>query len=159
MDIFQECPDVNTQYIDLALLVALACIKMRLIAAYKASTKSVEQFQSSAGGEMLSAVHSVVSENVLGDAKFTAKMQAQQAQLNQLLDLIHQHNPTMLPALVNPGPLNSQPAPDYYSSGSPSECYSILGDSCRVWARIPGALEVLQARFGRNPTYNCNVEG
>ena len=158
LDIFQECPDANLKYTDIAHLVALACIKMRLVAADKASIKSMEHFQLSAGGEALSAVQSIVSENVIGDADFRAKMEAQQAQLNRLLDLIHERNASMLPALLNPNPLRSQPSPEYLRSGSPSECHPILNDACRVWARIPGALEVLEGRFGRNPTYDFNME-
>ena len=157
LDIFEECPDARPEYMSLPLLVAVACIKMRLVAAFEASRKSIQQFQSTSGGKSLEAVESVVSKNVLGDDALQARMRAQQGQLDRILDLIHSNNATMLPALLNPQPLQSQPAPQYYSPRSPSECHSVLEDSCRVWARIPGSLEVLQARFGPNPTYDSNM--
>ena len=111
-DIFNVCPNVKCEYVCLALLVALACIKMRTID--ESPDRKVE----------------------LGK------------QLDRLLHLIKERNPTMLPALLNPTPLTSQPKPEYMTQGSPAECYTIVEDASGIWSDIPGAVEWLQEQFG-----------
>jgi len=79
--------------------------------------------------------------------------------LGKLLDIIDRNNKTMLPALLNLGPLRRGPKPDSYSPGHPSEARMVLEDACRPWARIPGSKELLEARFGTStPTYDTNMQ-
>ena len=99
-DIFNVCPNVKWEYVCLALLVALACIKMRTIA--ESPDRRVELGQ----------------------------------QLDRILHLIKERNPTMLPALLNPTPLTSQPKPEYMTQGSPAECYTIVEDASGIWSDV-----------------------
>jgi hypothetical protein len=80
----------------------------------------------------------------------------QRSQLYRIIELIHDRNPTMIPALINPDPLLSQPHPNYFSTGEPSECYKIVEDAHRILIAIPGALTLLQGLYGEKPEYNHN---
>mmetsp|Transcript_15886 Transcript_15886/g.39455 ORF Transcript_15886/g.39455 Transcript_15886/m.39455 type:complete len:457 (-) Transcript_15886:183-1553(-) len=72
----------------------------------------------------------------------------QKTQLNELLKLIHQRNPTVLPAVINPKPLLSREEPIYLSPGTPEEAYSIVKDANPIWCKTEGALEHLQEFLG-----------
>jgi len=65
----------------------------------------------------------------------------------------------MLPAMVNPGPLREAGDPGFESPGHPSEALSVLNNSYRLWASIPGAEELLRVRVGniRANSYNTNM--
>jgi hypothetical protein len=154
LEIFEECPDERPHSMCLPLLVAVAVIKMRIVATHDARKKSLELFQLTSSGEKLSPVQSVITSILEGDDTFRAKMEDQRAQLNRLLDQIHLNNPTMLSALLNPYPLLEQGDPDELVIGDPSEVYFILRDAYDLWHRIPGAKEQLEARCGHNPTYS-----
>jgi hypothetical protein len=171
LDIFEECPNDLPRYMPLPLLVAVAVIKMRIVATHDARKESLELFQMTATGEKLSPVQSVMTSILEGDDTFRAKMETQRAQLNLLLDQIHLCNPTMLPALLNPDPLLEQVDPGYHNNGQPPEAYPggyhiygqpleayyILENALFLWRNIPGSKELLESRFGRNPTYNTNI--
>ena len=68
----------------------------------------------------------------------------QKVQLNKLLKLIHQRNPTVLPAIINPAPLLSREEPTYMSRGTPEEAYGIVKDANPILSKTEGALEYLQ---------------
>jgi hypothetical protein len=137
LDIFEERPAEIPHFMPLPMLAAVAVIKMRIVATHDARKKSLELFQSTTTGEKLSPVQSVMTSILEGDDVFRAKMEAQRAQLNRLLDQIHLNNPTMLPALLNPYPLLGQgdPAllnpdprlgqgdPRHHNDGDPPEAY------------------------------------
>jgi hypothetical protein len=156
LDIFEECPDARHSMC-LSMMVAVAVIKMRIVATHDARKKYLELFQLTSSGEKLSPVLSVMTSILEGDDTFRAKMEDQRAQLNRLLDQIHLNNPTMLPALLNPNPLLARDDPGYHTDGHPSAAFYVLTNALLPWCRIPGAKEPLEARFGRNPTYNSNV--
>jgi hypothetical protein len=105
-------------------------------------------------GQRGDPVHPVVESMLPGNDGW---LKEHYGQLDCLLDAIHQYNPTMLPALLHPDPLLSQPAPREYAFGSPSEAYFMLLEAAPTWNRIPGASLVLEKRFGRNPKYNSYI--
>ncbi len=78
-------------------------------------------------------------------------------QVAELIDLIQKRNATMLPSLINPSPLKSQPLPFSYSSGSPSEAYLVLNDSNRCFVRVPGAEKRIVKIYGENREYNHDL--
>jgi hypothetical protein len=161
LDFFDE-PNVNRnlKFMGLGLLMAIATIKMRLVAAHQAQKESTNLFNRTPAGETtLAPVRSVISDMIEeGDESFRDQMNRQHTQLNRLLDVIHERNATVLPALLNPTPLRSQPSPGYYTHGHPSEAYEVVKDACRTWARISGAHQILESRYGKNPSYNCNMQ-
>jgi len=79
----------------------------------------------------------------------------QVSQVNFLVDKITAANVNVLPALVNPEALLSQPNPHYSSPGTPSEAYGVVRDSYRILERIPGMVEMLAKRVGKG--YNSNL--
>lgn len=135
-DILEERPDKKHKhkYTSLAFLVACAVIKMRVVAALDA-------------------------KRLRGDSDFSKEQfDRQMKMLTRLLDVIDANNKSMLPALVNPGPLREAGDPGWTSPGHPSEALSVLNDACRPWVRIPGAEELLAKRVGTRATnYNTNT--
>ena len=136
LDIFEESPNVNPKDMNLSFLVALCIIKLRLVAAYDAKKQ---------GGA-----------NNMSDEE-SAKIESNRRQIQRLMDQIHKNNPSMLPSLINPMPLKSQPLPDFHSPGHATEAYLVLNSANRAWIRVPGAEDLLVQRFGRNPEYNHDL--
>ena len=122
MDIFDECRRVNIKDIDVAFLVAIAIVKLRLV----------------------ESLTEEPSRSLVG----------YQREIERLLDEISKQNPTMLPAILNPEPLMSQPLPEYRCRGAPDEAYWVLRDARTLWMKVPGAKEMLIKRFGPKPKYN-----
>lgn len=117
-------------------LVAVLIVKLRLIAAFDAKKKRGR-------AEILEE-----EERKIQDVRET--------QIPFLLDLIHARNPTMLPALVNPVPLLSQPLPGMCAHGKPCEALNILMNAIGPFNRTDGAKEILIERFGRHPAYDAD---
>jgi hypothetical protein len=144
-----------------SILVAVAMIKMRLVA-YYASYNSVMHmvFNKTNGGRAIYEVSHLVSEMLTGerDSAFQDKMTPQWEQLQHLLDAIDQCNPFVLKAILNPGPLVSNPPTAcIVLPGSISEAYLILMFVGSSWNRIPGGIELLVDRFGSHrPFYNVS---
>jgi MYND finger len=137
---------------NLAILVAAATIKMRLVAMEMSHVQAMQAYTSTEFGIKVDPVQHVVEAMLMGsDTRL-------QGQLDHLLDIIHQNNSIILPDLLNPEPLLSQPRPGYYFSGSPSEAYFVLENAHRIWSRIPGASAFLEERFGLLPAYNFSLD-
>ena len=139
----------------LAFLVALMAIKMRILAQNESRTAMMEVFAKTRLGDRLpKIIRSYIGTFHTYSAACIAD---QERQLASLLKHIHGNNPTMLPSLVNPGPLKNQPPPQYEMAGKPSEAWKVLNESSRVVARIPGAHKRIESIVGKNPVYNADV--
>lgn len=136
-DFFAECPSADEKYACLPMLVAVSIVKLRLVAAFDEQKK----------------------RGVTLDESFEhiQTIESNRRQIQAVMDRIHANNPAMLPSILNPMPLKSQGLPSFHSPGHPSEAAFVLNDCNRVFARVPGAEELLRARFGPSPTYNSNM--
>lgn len=126
----RQAQDVQTPY-----NVALAIIKLRIVAAHDAA----------------------VEEGTAPHLPNEFNVERQREQINVLLSAIRHQNPSMLPALINPTPLTDQPPPSEAIEGHPSEVYRTLMDGRRCFERVPGAMDMLQRNFGNNPIYNWDM--
>ena len=141
--------DVGEQFREISFFLALAVIKMRLVAMYDARLQEVEAFADTSSSELLGADGQVeVRRCILGSPDHEQNLADQRRQLNALLDLLHARNASIVPALLHPEPLLRLPDPETYSSGSPSEARMVLEFALDVWRDIPGSDSILQARFG-----------
>ena len=154
LDIFHKNDNIDMKNCELSSLVALATIKMRLVMMEKSHLVILKEFKSTTLGSMVDPVSSVIEGMLPGS---DPRLEGQRDQLDRLLDIIDRNNPTMLPSILNPDPLLCQEKPDSYSTGSPSEAYFVLLNADRVWCRIPGAMDFLEKRFGKNPIYNSSL--
>ena len=137
-DFFAECPSADNEYASLPMLVAVCIVKLRLVAAFDEKKKRrVTQDES---------------------PEHVQTIESNRRQIHALMNRIHANNPTMLPSILNPMPLKSQGLSPYQSPGHPSEAASVLNDCNRAFVRVPGAADILLARFGPNPTYNSNMD-
>lgn len=156
MDIFALHPTIDPSYTDLAFLVAILIIKLRVVAAFDAREKSFALFENTKVGKSLNKdVLGAIRAAVIGDLKVKAE---QNRQIEHVINLIQQSNETMLPSLINPGPLKLQPSPYYYSHGTPSEAYGVLMDSNRCFVRVPGAEKRIETIYGPKPQYDCDMK-
>lgn len=155
-DIFEACPKSNEQDVLLAFLVALLIIKLRLIAAYDATSKSIDlAFDETAGGHHIQEVKDAV-KTMLIDEK-VVNINSQRQQVERLVTVIDRNNPSMLPAILNPLPLLNQSRPPPNIRGDPSKVYDIVNHCNRCFLRIPGAQLMLEQRYGPNPAYNTDM--
>ena len=153
LDILEECPNTHWHNVDTGLLMALACIKMRLVAVYESKKKRLADYNATSGAE----VSAQIKESIMGDKDTNTKLEGQRAQLERILDIIQENNPTMLPALLFRGPMMVQDKPKETKPGHPSECYQIILDCCLIWLDIPGTVDILEARLGRGPQYDRDL--
>lgn len=158
LDVFKDCVEVKERG-DLWSLLAFAVIKMRLVAVFEARTKAFEvasATHSSLAGQGGAEVENMRRE-IMGTVEQEQLLSEQGRQLDQLLDLVDDHNKIMVPALLHPGPLSSLPPPPYYGRGSPSEARMMLPDVVDVWNSIPGAAQYLARRLGTTtPSYSTD---
>ena len=157
-DLFKVLDSLDPQYFDLAHLAALALIQFRAVAAFQVQQGQLKALQD------CRVIDEDIFENVqqmmLGDKSLQLILHEQDAHLQKYLGYIQARNPTLLPAIVNPGPMRQQSPPSYYSPGSAAEAYLVFNDCCRHFARVPYALKLIEDFFGRgpNPTYDCNMD-
>ncbi len=142
--IFAECPKMEEQYLSLPYLVALAIIKLRIIAAHDAMSRSLDLAFHQKGVQRIQEVRSAVNEMILDS---NVNIISQRQQLGRLLDLIHRKNPAMLASILNCAYFaeTSQSfadAPDY-----PFPMNIILTNGLRCFFRVPGAADVLRQRL------------
>ena len=155
-DIFEEIPEASDQNVLLAFLVALLIIKLRLVAAYDAACESIDlAFDETTGGQRIREVKGAVREMLIDESMVNISSQRQQVE--RLVDVIHQNNPSMLPSILNPLPLLNQSRPPPNIRGDPSEAYDIVNYCNRGFIRIPGALLMLEEMFGQNPIYDTDM--
>lgn len=136
--------------------LGICLVKLRLMDCMSKLSKRMDKVVESTGLQSQGGVGSVVASFLI--PKFDYEKEYQTVQ--RLLDIIHQGNPTVLPAILNPGPLFNQESPRYIAHGKPSEAYSIVQD-----ALIAGfdtndkARSILIERFGTDcPTYPHQME-
>lgn len=139
----------------LVYLVALMIIKMRILAQHDATMAILNVFQNTRFGSYLPKPLRAILGTFL--VYPPSCISDQETQLKHLLESIHKRNPSMLPSFVNPGPMKSQPCPQFQSIGGPSEAWFVLNESSRCVARVPGAHERIRSIVGDNPTYDVNM--
>ena len=156
-DIFEECPEADDQVMLLSFLVALLIIKLRLVAAYDAACESIDfAFDETTGGQRIREVKDAVKDMLIDES--VVNIDSQRDQIDQLFEVIHRNNPSMLPSILNPRPILSQPRPHPGVEGDPSEVYDVLNYCDRCFLRIPGARQRLVEMFGLKPTYNSRMQ-
>jgi hypothetical protein len=139
--------EANKECICIRLLVAMCLIKMRLISVHINRKKAAEIGK-----------HTYPGNNTINIEQEEQVIKEQGIILSRLMERIHKENPSMLPALINPGPLMKQKDPDGYSRGSTAEAYLVARNALRLIERIPGALETLQHQFGSSPVYPHTID-
>jgi len=138
--------------------VALLVIKLRIMAKHIAEVqvfKSVwEVIEKDVRWHALMDMHDSLKEHIVGDAEHFALMEDQQKHIDYLFSKIAASNSIFLKAVLDPGPLRSQPFPYSYSMGSAEEAFLVLNDCCRIFHRLPGALKRIRAFVGSNTEYD-----
>lgn len=156
-DVFEVC-GCSESYFPLAFLAALCIIKLRMIAAYKTKQNQANAFSETRMGRNLGDAASVVREAATNRDGEAAIMAQQERHVTRYFKLMQKLNPTLLPAIVNPRPLKSQPPPQYIQPGKPSEAWIVLMSCNRHFVRIPGTQDHIESIIGKNPTYDCQME-
>lgn len=161
--LYQDVHDITGRRefsFDLNFMMAVLIIKLRLIKKYEEDVKQSERFKQTTASQLLGNDPSTVIGDALhGGTAQARKIDRQKRLVETYMDEIDENNPTMLPAVINPGPLKRQPEPEFFSHGLPSEAYFTLMRCNRLFIRIPGAEDILEQRFGPNPSYNYEVGG
>ncbi|GAX21869.1 hypothetical protein FisN_30Hu070 [Fistulifera solaris] len=143
LDVFQDIwSNENAQETELAFLVALLIIKLRIVAAHDAAKFSIELALGGVAGQRIQEVQPAIEEMVI---RQDADVEGQREQVHRLMDVIHDKNPSVLLALLNPRPVMEESKP---KSGVPSDVHRILMDCKAVYYRVPGAVELLKERLG-----------
>lgn len=147
--------DAESGRFPLSSLAALAIIKLRIIAAYEAKLEQIKILAKTEMGKSLGDAMEHVQRILINrDGHSEQVIQEQEKHVQKYFRIMQSSNPTLLPSIVNPGPLKSQPVPDYIVRGSPSEAWGILHSCNRHFARIPGVTERIEKIVGKNPTYD-----
>jgi hypothetical protein len=137
-DVYEELgvDESNVTSIGAYFLVALSIIKVRIVAALE--------------GQQLREGKAFSDQEKLEKQKISRK---------RLMDLIETSNPSMLPSLLNPGPLLANGAPGFWSPGTPSEAAIVLKEALPIWDATPGGNEILIEKFGtETPSYPCSFQ-
>eukprot|EP00978_Attheya_sp_CCMP212_P006991 scaffold16341_cov53-Attheya_sp.AAC.4 len=132
--------------------LALCLIKIRLISDVSVLRQNVDSFVDTTGLDD-EGVSSIVGGFVLDEKSRNVNLEEERRTVHRLMDVIHGANPTVLPAILNPGPLLRQSPPSYYSPGDPTEAYSLVQDAMPSFRQNDLAMRLLEERFGPNPTY------
>ena len=140
------------RFLAISFLVALAVIKMRLVAMYESLLEEVDAFAATSASQIIGPDGQVeVRQYLMGDEH---KLAEQLRQLNVLLDVVQARNASMVPALLHPEPLLRVPTVSEPPPGTPSEARLVLNLAMGVWNDIPGSERFLQSRFGTaTPSY------
>ncbi len=153
LNFFETCPDRNDRNVPVEFLVALLIIKCRILVAIGATCKSANLALGSVNGQRIHEVHSTVTEMVIDGELVNIESQRQQA--DQLVDAIHRENAIILPAILNPAPLlNSELPQSGARAAQCEEALNVLMYCARCLLRVSGAKEMLERRFGHNPSYS-----
>jgi len=78
------------------------------------------------------------------DRKFNEKLGRLRDQIKNMTKKMHLANRHLIPSLLNPGNLLSQPCPEYHSAGSLEEVWGVIQEGINSWNKTPGALEELK---------------
>lgn len=135
-DVFEELglADDGLKRASLSYVVALLIIKLRIVAALEA--------QKLREGQAFRA---------------DALLQKQTMMRTRLINVVHENNPSMLPAILNPGPLlEVHGNPPGWFDGRPSEAAGVLRQSDMLISCIPGVRKLLVDKLGTDtPSYPC----
>ncbi|KAI0563653.1 hypothetical protein FGB62_36g116 [Gracilaria domingensis] len=157
-DVLETVPDADPGDVSIAMLIALCIIKLRIIAKYEVDRRQMDAFEATSAARQLNDDSTQrITHSVMGAERQAERVAAQERLVERYLDIVHERNPTMLPSIINPGPLKSCDAPPYYTPGKPSEAYYVLRGCNRLFVRVPGAEERLKRRFGSQPQYDCEM--
>ena len=137
-----------TLFSDITPLVALAVIKMRLVALNESLLADVSYTATSTS--LLE-----VRQFLAGRAEVERKLADQRRQLIALLDAVQTRNASKVPALLYPEPLLRLPmSAELPLPGTPSEARYVMYLAMDLWRDIPGSDRFLQAYFGTaTPAY------
>ncbi|GAX15112.1 hypothetical protein FisN_12Lu377 [Fistulifera solaris] len=151
-DFIQKYPKLSDENdVPLAFLLAALIVKLRLVATYDATRRSIDSgSHTTTGGKSIQEVQMEVREKLIDEKLMN--IESQREQVDQIITLIQRINPTLLPATLNPDLLFAI-VKGTRARGEPTEAKSLILYSIRCLARIPGAREKLEQRFGRNPSY------
>lgn len=142
LDIFAECENVEQG--DLSSLLALAAIKMRLVAVFDARERELERISSSTSSLAQTGTEEadIVRRSIMGTVEQERTLADQRRQLDQLLDAVHRRNDDVLPGILDPGPLIAQGTQPFLP-----EALMLLPYVSDVWKSIPGACSYLSRRL------------
>lgn len=155
-DIFDVC-DLSEQFFKLEFLAALLIIKLRILAAHKARIETFDHFAKTSFGKALGEITVHVRNAIVGGADVEGRYQQQEDIVSRYWGIMQRNNKTLLPSIINPGPLKSQPPPEYISPGTPSEAWEVLNHCNRHFVRIPGCEDRIKAIVGENPDYDFQI--
>lgn len=156
-DLLETVPNITEDSIGIAHYAALCIIKLRLVETHNARKKQAAILADTKAGQAIGDSMEHVQMRIIGDQEEQDKYRRQEEMVNKYFDIMDRQNPTLLKAVINPGPLKRQPAPQYISLGTASEAWEILMDCNRLFVRIPGVEDRLRERFGPNPSYDCDM--
>ena len=142
----------------LAHTVTILILKLRIVAKHAADLKQFkavwELIEKDGRWQALTDIRDILKCHLVGDTKYLKLMDEQLQHIDLLFNAVKNSNSIFLKAVVNPGPLLSQPYPDVYSRGSAEEAFLVLNDCCRTFRRIPGAIESIKGFLGFDIDYN-----
>jgi hypothetical protein len=154
-DIFAECENIE-DHSDLSSLIALAAIKMRLVAVFDARIEELERISSSTSSltQPWEGETEKVRRSIMGTVEQERTLADQRRQLDKLLDLVHRRNDTVLAAILHPAPIIALGAQPFYRHGTSSETLMLLPYITDVWLSIPGACGYLALRLGNSAPFD-----
>jgi hypothetical protein len=146
LDIYQEVPTANEHNVPLAFLMAILIIKLRIVATYDATCRSIDLAFQTTGGRHIHMIQNAVKDILLGDR--VKMIENQRQQVERLINVIHDNNRYIFSLIVDPVPQITLVAPSDRIRGRPSEAEFVLRYCIRCNSRIPGVMEMLERRFG-----------
>ena len=120
--------------IRLSHMIALLIVKLRIVEAYEAHTKTIQ--------DML-AFDDLVRENIV-KMSVCCDIEEQRALRKKYLQMLHKRNKYMLPSFVDPAPMQAMSYPTSYSPGDIDEARMNIGNYFRHVLRIPSARIVIK---------------
>jgi hypothetical protein len=157
-DLFEDCPDTDPNEMDNQMLLAVWLVKMKIRCYYSIIPELWAHFTNTELGQSLGDdLNAVILDFLTGGVGTGLSMEAQCDRLGDQLD---HNNPSLLPALLNPDPLYSQPLPpipeEQYVGirGTPLEAFHVLYSCMKCAESIPDLRRWLVGRYGENPTYD-----
>jgi hypothetical protein len=154
-DFFQECPlDAG---MDPCILTTIWIIKKRILSIYKTRELAFFCFLDSKfatamrnrNEDILGHVYAFLMGFDVGEVdKYILMMQAQEAQLDRLSDVLDRVNPLVLPALRNPEAVICSGRPDFVTDPLGYEVYNVMYTFWKITEVLPGLEAWLDQRYG-----------
>jgi len=140
----------------ISFVLALAIIKLRLVATYESLLEEVDEFSATTSSRILGPDGQVeVRQYLVGRVEDERKLADQRRQLLVLLDVVQARNASILSAFLYPEPLLRLPVHAEPLPGTPLEARLVLNLALDLWRDIPGSDRFLQTRFGTaTPSYS-----